>query len=108
MKKMKQDYLTPSLLAAAAAVTGACIVTSLKKRNFAAALASTATLIAMGGLWYLNDDRQSIVGKYCFDEGFKPSKRKKAPPTELTNRRYTLPIHEIPVDNEATEEDFIK
>ncbi len=109
MKKMKQDYLTPSLFAAAATVTGACIVACLKKRNFAAALAASAALVATGGLWYMNENRQSIIGKYCFDEGFKPGKAaSKWTTAELTHRRDSLPINEIPVDDETTEEDFAK
>ncbi len=108
MKKTRQYYITLSLFATAVTVMTVFIVTCLKKRNFPAAVAAVAALLATGGLWYMNENRQSIVGRYCFDEGFKPDRKKKDVITELTHRRDSLPINEIPVDDETTEEDFVR
>ncbi len=111
MKKARYDYVGFSLFVTIVALIIVFIITCLKKRNFVAALTAVTTLYATGALWYLNGDRQSIVGRYCFDEGDKVRRRKKKAKdtiTELTHRRDSLPINEIPVDDETTEADFAR
>ena len=110
MKRNGRDYLGLSLFLTAITLTVAFIVMCIKKRNLPAALAGLAALYATGGLWFVSERRyQKCEICECFEESLKESsKNSKALAHKLTHRKDSLPIYEIPVDDETTEEDFAR
>ncbi len=110
MKRNGRDYLGLSLFLTAITLTVAFIVMCIKKRNLPAALAGLAALYATGGLWLVSERRyQKCEVCDCFEGVVKESSKKnKAADHKLTHRKDSLPIYEIPVDDEATEEDFAR
>ena len=111
MKRNGRDYLGLSLFLTAITLTVAFIVMCIKKRNLPAALAGLATLYATGGLWLVSERRyQKCEVCDCFEGGLKEKKGKKNKEADhkLTHRKDSLPIFDIPVDVETTEEDFAR
>lgn len=101
MKKTKWDFLGFSFLTAAFIMLITFFAICIKKKNILAAIAAATAVCASTGVWILSDKKNSMsisklfVGKADIKYAV-PSKAKKV----------ATPAFEIPVDEEATEEDF--
>lgn len=120
----KRDYLALSLLVSAAAFTGIFAVACVKRKSLVAALAAVAAINTAGGMWLVSSMRKKNGG-YLFDlfdesdyEVFDDDEAKRAYRTVRSGLygkrsgdnagRTAAPIRPIPVDDTATEADFIK
>lgn len=122
--KGKRDYLALSLLVSSVAFTGIFVVACLKKKSLVAALAAVAALNTVGGMWLVSSMRKKNGGYLfdLFDEGdyevFDDEEAKRADRTVRSvlygkrsgdnAGRTAAPIRQIPVDDTATEAEFIK
>lgn len=122
--KRNRDYLTLSLLASAAAFAVIFVIACIRKKSLVAALAAVAALNTAGGVWLVNSMRRKNGGYLfdLFDEGdyevFDDEEAKRADRAVRSvlygkrsgdnSGRTAAPIRQIPVDDTATEAEFIK
>ncbi len=124
MKRREREYLGIALLFSAFMLVCIFIITCIRKKNLLAAIAAVAAIDVAGGYWLLRRARKKNNG-YAFDffdednyevfdddeiesadraihAGFH--KRQRAD----NAGRAARPAYEIPVDDEATEADFVR
>ena len=124
MKRKEREYLGIGLILSACLLVVIFIITCIKKKNLLAALAAVAAINVTGGYFLLRRAKKKNNGytfdffdedKYeIFDEdeakaalhaihaGFH--KRRRSDNAGKTAKR----TYEIPVDDEATEDDFVR
>ena len=123
MRKDKYDYLGISLLFSAFLLTVVFLLTCIKKKNFLAALAAVAAIDAVGGWWLIKHQKKKNGG-YLFDF-FDENSYEVYDDDEVIKAGYAVnaalhkcreidaecknavPLYEIPIDDESTEEDFV-
>ena len=120
----RREYLGVALILSAALMVVIFIITCIKKKNLLAAIAAVAAIDITAGYFLIKGARKKNNG-YVFDlfdgedyEVFDDDEAKNAERTIRAsfNKRHSAdgrgksakPIYEIPVDDEATEEDFVK
>lgn len=120
----KRDYIALSLLISSVAFMGIFVVACIKKKSLIAALAAVAAINTAGGIWLVSSMRKKNGG-YLFDlfdeedyEVFSDEEAKhadRAVRCGLYGKRSgdsggktAMPIRSIPIDETATEDDFIK
>ena len=120
----KRDYLALSLLISSVAFMGIFVVACIKKKSLIAALAAVAAINTAGGIWLVSSMRKKNGGYLfdLFDEGdyevFSDEEAKRADRAVRcglygkrsgdSGGKTAMPIRSIPIDETATEDDFIK
>ncbi len=120
----KREYVGVALILSAALMVVIFIITCIKKKNLLAALAAVAAMDITAGYFLIKNARKKNNG-YMFDlfdeEDYEVFDEDEAADAEHKirasfNKRHgaegrgasVKPAYEIPVDEDATEEDFIK
>ena len=120
----KRDYIALSLLISSVAFMGIFVVACIKKKSLIAALAAVAAINTAGGIWLVSSMRKKNGG-YLFDlsdegdyEVFSDEEAKRADRAVRcglygkrsgdSGGKTAMPIRSIPIDETATEDDFIK
>ena len=123
LTRKERGLLGLSLIFSAFVLIIVFIITCIRKRNLLAAIAAVAAIDVAAGWWFLNRTKKN--NGYAFDffdeddyEVFDEDEAKdaeKAVYASFLKRRHTenagktaKPIYEIPVDEEASEDDFAK
>ncbi len=124
MRRRNREYLGIALIVSACLLVIIFIITCIKKKNVLAALAAVAAIDLVGAYYLLRrrkkknngytfdffdednyeifDDEEAKTADRAIHAGFH--RRKRADNAS----RAAQPIYEIPVDDEATEADFVK
>ncbi|MBQ8388450.1 MAG: hypothetical protein IJX46_05965 [Clostridia bacterium] len=123
LTRKERGFLGLSLIFSACMLVIVFIITCIKKKNLLAALAAVAAIDVAAGCWFLHRTKKN--NGYAFDffdeddyEIFDEEEAKdaeKAIYASFLKRRGTenagrsaKPVYEIPVDEDASEEDFTK